>query len=140
MNYFEKKAAEITGGLDGFPCTPEPAKSVSCEIIEVDDHAESFERLGVEALIDVGGWTFVLTPSKGRAAMWCSKVGHVGITPEEVTALGRAVGGPIGRELLLKIAAVKRTFPGAHVLQALKIEPEQNELPGTQGERDGSQD
>lgn len=95
----------------------DPPAPLSLEVIQ--EH-ESFAALGVEVFIDVGGWTFVLTPTRERAAHWSTQVGHVGITPEEVTVLGRAAGGPVEREMLLHIAAVKRTFPGAHVLQALK--------------------
>lgn len=86
------------------------------------------ERFPWEVFFDVGGWTFVLTPKKDRADTWSTKVGHVGITPFEIAQLSKAVGGAVPHKMLLKIAAVKRTFPGATVMRAVGYkEEDQNE-------------
>ncbi|MCG8433534.1 MAG: hypothetical protein MJA83_05845 [Gammaproteobacteria bacterium] len=85
------------------------------------DDPKGFAALGVEVQIDIGGWVFVLTANQARAAHWCGLPGHVGITPNEVAALGRASGGQVDRDMLVKIACVKRTFPGAHIMRTLRL-------------------
>lgn len=76
--------------------------------------------LEAEVKIRAGDWCFVLTPSRRRARHWSEQDWHVGITPREINELSEATGGaPIDRKLLFRIVAVKRAFPGAHVLEAI---------------------
>ena len=83
------------------------------------DDLDDGDGLEVEVLIGVGEAVFVLTPSRARAIYWCGQAGHAGITPREVAALCKATTvRPIDRESVLKLAAIKQTFPGANVLEA----------------------